>query len=137
MIVLPLLLFGQIMMHVPVTKVDLPPDPSRPHSIVVATTVKQTDPRPIDCGSPPCTSWFKAEFDKAETIAGPVLPATFVADQDGLALQQPYELVWIVEHRADGTLLINDAVGFYPKSGEACFGPEITPCFPPLSPFHA
>jgi len=131
MMSLALLFFAQIQVLGPVTEQDRAPDSSRAHSIVVATTVRQTDPRPIHCAEQPCTSWFKAEFENARTIAGSPLPAKFVAELEmGSPFDKPYEMVWIVEHRGDGALRINDTVGFYTDTGEACFGPEIAALFP-------
>jgi hypothetical protein len=131
MIGVALAVLAQSSVSVPIAAQNPPADPSRPHSIVVATTVRQTDPRPIPCSDPPCTSWFKAEFEHAVTIAGPLLPGRFVADHEmGSPFDKPYELVWIVEHRADGTQRINDAAGFDPRTREACFGPEIASLFP-------
>ena len=131
MIATGLLAAAQAVLHVPVTESGTKADPAAGHSIVVATTVRQSDPRPIQCSKQPCTSWFKAEFEKAVTIAGPSLPAKFVAEFEmGSPFNQPYEMVWIIEHGGDGTLRVNDTVGFYYATNEACFGPEIAALFP-------
>ena len=62
------------------------PPASRPHydpamlSIVVADTVKQTDPRPL-CARPDCTAMFLGTFMKARTLAGLTVGEKFAAGQ--------------------------------------------------------
>lgn len=90
-------------------------------SLVIATTERQDDPRPISCRG--CgDSHFRARFDGGKSIAGEPLPPSFDAR---LRLHTPLitktTLALILRREADGSLLVLRRAGFNGRNGFACF----------------
>lgn len=90
-------------------------------SLVVATTVSETDPQPL-CDRPNCTSLFLGRYREAVTLAGPITPMDFVARVEmGSPWIRPYRLALIVEQRPGKEPLVRAMTGFSQRSGKACF----------------
>lgn len=120
--VLGLLLF-QAVLNVPAYS---PPDalpPANPArlSLVVATTVSETDPLPL-CDRPNCTSLFLGRYQDARVLAGSMTDTAFSARvQMGSPWNRPYRLALIVEDRPGREALVRALTGFSRTTGEACF----------------
>ncbi len=98
------------------------PDPAA-LSLVVARSGKQDDPQRL-CAEPGCTALYRGTFDNAATIAGKPLPKNFTARIEmGSPFISRYTLALIVEHRADGTMLVRAQQGFHGQTHLACFEP--------------
>lgn len=100
----------------------LPPaaDPGR-LSLVVATTVSETDPLPL-CDRPDCTSLFLGRYRDGRTLAGPVVEPEFNARVEmGSPWNTPYRLALIVEDRPGQARLVRAMAGFNQRTGQACF----------------
>lgn len=90
-------------------------------SLVVATTVSETDPQPL-CDRPNCTSLFLGQYRDAHTLAGPALDPVFTARVEmGSPWNQPYKLALIVEDRPGQERLVRALAGFNGRTGQACF----------------
>lgn len=90
-------------------------------SVVVATTVSETDPQPL-CDRPNCTSLFLGRYRDARTLAGPALDPEFSARVEmGSPWNQPYKLVLIIEERPGQERLVRAMTGFNGRTGQACF----------------
>jgi len=90
-------------------------------SLVVATTVSETDPQPL-CDRPNCTSLFLGRYDQAITVAGPAMGAEFAARVEmGSPWIRPYRLALIVEQRPGAEPLVRAMTGFSARTGQACF----------------
>lgn len=90
-------------------------------SLVIATAVSETDPRPL-CDDPTCTSLFLGRYGAAETLAGPVTPTEFTARVEmGSPWNQRYRLALIVEQRPGQEPLVRAMTGFNSRTGQACF----------------
>lgn len=95
-------------------------DPGR-LSLVVATTVSETDPHPL-CDRPDCTSLFLGQFSDARTLAGPALEPAFSARVEmGSPWNMRYRLALIVEERPGHERLVRAKAGFNQRTGQACF----------------
>ena len=109
-------------MSVPATASPALPPVTSGYSIVVARAVSQSDPKPIDCGSDFCTSWFLGKFDKVENVAGEPLPAAFDARIEmGSPFISQYVLALLVETLPDGTRRVRASPGFHYRTKLACF----------------
>lgn len=97
-------------------------------SLVVATTVSETDPQPL-CDRPNCTSLFLGRYRDTRTLAGPAVDPEFSARVEmGSPWNQPYRLAIIVEERPGQDPLVRAMAGFNGRTGQACFdGREIEP----------
>jgi hypothetical protein len=106
----------------------LPPPVPENLSLVVATTVSETDPQPL-CDRPNCTSLFLGRYTAARTLAGPAVQADFAARVEmGSPWIRPYRLALVVEHRPGSEPLVRAMTGFSTRTGQACFGmDELTP----------
>lgn len=104
-----------------------PPVPER-LSLVVATTVSETDPQPL-CDRPNCTSLFLGRYTGTRTLAGPAVDADFAARVEmGSPWIRPYRLALVVEQRPGAEPLVRAMTGFSQSTGQACFGAdELTP----------
>lgn len=90
-------------------------------SVVVATTVSETDPQPL-CDRPDCTSLFLGRYRDARTLAGPAMDPGFSARVEmGSPWNQPYKLVLIIEERPGQERLVRAMTGFDGRTGQACF----------------
>lgn len=90
-------------------------------SLVIATTVSETDPQPL-CDRPNCTSLFLGRYDQAVTLAGPAVASAFAARVEmGSPWVRPYRLALVVEHRPGGEPLVRAMTGFSTRTGRACF----------------
>lgn len=90
-------------------------------SLVVATTVSETDPHPL-CERPDCTSLFLGQYRDARTLAGPAVDPEFSARVEmGSPWNQPYRLALIVEERPGQARLVRAMTGFNERTGQACF----------------
>jgi len=90
-------------------------------SVVVATTVSETDPQPL-CDRPNCTSLFLGRYRDARTLAGPAVDPEFSARVEmGSPWNQPYKLVLIIEERPGQERLVRAMTGFNGRTGQACF----------------
>lgn len=99
------------------------PPPANPArlSLVVATTVSETDPRPL-CDRPNCTSLFLGRYSDGRTLAGPALDPAFSARVEmGSPWNQPYRLALIIEERPGDERLVRTMAGFNNRTGQACF----------------
>jgi hypothetical protein len=120
--VLGLLLF-QAVLNVPAYSPPgaLPPVDSARLSLVVATTVSETDPQPL-CDRPNCTSLFLGRYQDARVLAGTMTGSAFSARvQMGSPWNRPYRLALIVEERPGGEALVRALTGFSLRTGQACF----------------
>lgn len=97
-------------------------------SLVVATTVSETDPHPL-CDRPNCTSLFLGQYRDARTLAGPAVDPEFSARVEmGSPWNRPYRLAMIVEDRPGQERLVRVLAGFNQRTGQACFdGGETRP----------
>jgi hypothetical protein len=103
----------------------LPPPVPEQLSLVVATTVSETDPQPL-CDRPNCTSLFLGRYAETRTLAGPAVDAAFAARVEmGSPWVRPYRLALIVEHRPGQEPLVRAMTGFSRSTGQACFGVEM------------
>jgi hypothetical protein len=100
----------------------LPPAPEAGRlSLVVATTVSETDPHPL-CEQPNCTSLFLGQYRDARTLAGPAVDPEFSARVEmGSPWNMPYTLALIVEDRPGQERLVRAMTGFNGRTGQACF----------------
>ena len=118
------LLLSQAVLNVPAYSPPgaLPPVPDTGRlSLVVATTVSETDPLPL-CDRPNCTSLFLGRYRDARTMAGPAVGPEFNARVEmGSPWNQPYKLVLIVEERPGQERLVRAMAGFNRSTGRACF----------------
>lgn len=90
-------------------------------SLVVATTVSETDPRPL-CDRPNCTSLFLGQYSDGRTLAGPALDPAFSARVEmGSPWNRPYRLALIVEDRPGDERLVRVMAAFNSRTGQACF----------------
>ncbi len=90
-------------------------------SVVVATTVSETDPQPL-CDRPNCTSLFLGQYRDARTLAGPAVDPEFSARVEmGSPWNMPYTLALIVEDRPGQERLVRAMTGFNGRTGQACF----------------
>jgi hypothetical protein len=90
-------------------------------SLVVATTVSETDPHPL-CDQPNCTSLFLGQYRDARTLAGPAVDPEFSARVEmGSPWNMPYTLALIVEDRPGQERLVRAMTGFNGRTGQACF----------------
>lgn len=90
-------------------------------SLVIATTVSETDPQPL-CDRPNCTSLFLGRYREAVTVAGPITPVDFAARVEmGSPWIRPYRLALIVEQRPGKEPLVRAMTGFSARDGKACF----------------
>lgn len=90
-------------------------------SLVVATTVSETDPQPL-CDQPNCTSLFLGRYRDARTLAGPAVEPDFSARVEmGSPWNMSYRLALIVEERPGQERLVRAMAGFNSRTGEACF----------------
>lgn len=129
---IPLLAAAQAVMSVPVTPAPALPPVTSGYSIVVARAVSQSDPIPIACGAPDCTSWFLGRFDRAEMIAGNALPSEFLARLEmGSPFNSQYRLAMIVETLPDGGHRVRAAHGFHYATKLACFDVDETAALTP------
>ena len=127
-----LLAAAQAVMSVPVTPAPALPRVTGGYSIVVARAESQSDPIPIACGAPDCTSWFLGRFDRAETIAGNALPSEFLARLEmGSPFNTQYRLAMIVETLPDGKHRVRAAQGFHYATKLACFDVDETAALTP------
>ena len=95
-------------------------DPGR-LSLVIATTVSETDPQPL-CDLPNCTSLFLGQYRDARTVAGPEVEPGFSARVElGSPWNMPYRLALIVEDRPGQERLVRAMAGFNQRTGQACF----------------
>ena len=120
------LLLTQAVLNVPAYSPPdgLPPvaDPGR-LSLVVATTVSESDPQPL-CDRPNCTSLFLGRFEDARTLAGPAIAPEFSARVEmGSPWNRPYRLMLVVEERPGSEPLVRALTGFSRQTGQACFEP--------------
>ena len=118
------LLLTQAILNVPAYSPPegLPPvaDPGR-LSLVVATTVSETDPQPL-CDRPNCTSLFLGRYKDARTLAGPAVEPEFSARVEmGSPWNQPYRLMLVVEDRPGREPLVRALTAFRRQTGQACF----------------
>ncbi len=118
------LLLAQVVLNVPAFSPPgaLPPmaDASR-LSLVIATTVSETDPQPL-CDRPNCTSLFLGRYSDGRTLAGPAVGPAFSARVEmGSPWNMPYRLVLIVEDRPGEDRLVRAMAGFNSRTGQACF----------------
>lgn len=118
------LLLTQAVLNVPAYPPPgaLPPaaDPGR-LSVVVATTVSETDPHPL-CDRPNCTSLFLGRYRDARTLAGPTVDPEFSARVEmGSPWNRPYRLALIVEDRPGQERLVRAMAGFNRNTAQACF----------------
>lgn len=106
----------------------IPPAVPERLSLVVATTVSETDPQPL-CDRPNCTSLFLGRYGQAVTLAGPAVEAEFTARVEmGSPWIRPYRLALVVEQRPGAEPLVRAMTGFSLRTGQACFGAdELTP----------
>jgi len=106
----------------------IPPAVPERLSLVVATTVSETDPQPL-CDRPNCTSLFLGRYTGAKTLAGPVVEGDFAARVEmGSPWIRPYRLALVVEQRPGAEPLVRAMTGFSSRTGQACFGAdELTP----------
>jgi hypothetical protein len=103
------------------------PPANRPHydpavlSIVVADTVRQTDPRPL-CARPGCTAMFLGTFRDARTLAG-VSPGTAFAAriEMGSPFEQSYRLAMVIARQPNGDIEVLSTHGFHYQTHLACF----------------
>jgi hypothetical protein len=107
------------LMLLPATEAANPPV----YFLVAATAVKQTDPRPVDCGPENICldAVFTAEFDRARSLYGPTIPRHFKAEviqHSPFRHQRPVLL--IVNYKTDGQLNIYAQSGA-DRRGRACF----------------
>lgn len=118
-----ILLITQAVLNVPAYSPPgaLPPaDPGR-LSLVVATTVSETDPHPL-CDRPNCTSLFLGQYRDARTLAGPPVDPEFGARVEmGSPWNTTYRLALIVEDRPGQERLVRALAAFNRSSGQACF----------------
>lgn len=92
-------------------------------SLVIATTVSETDPQPL-CDRPNCTSLFLGRYGEAVTVAGPRLAEAFAARVEmGSPWIRPYRLALVVEKRPGKEPLVRAMTGFNLRTGKACFEP--------------
>lgn len=97
-----------------------PADPAR-LSLVVATTVSETDPQPL-CDRPNCTALFLGRYQQGVTLAGAAFAAEFTARVEmGSPWIRPYRLAMIVEDRPGQEPLVRAMAGFSSRTGLACF----------------
>jgi hypothetical protein len=90
-------------------------------SLVVATTVSETDPQPL-CDRPNCTSLFLSRYRDARTLAGPAVEPDFTARVEmGSPWNMSYRLALIVEERPGQERLVRAMAGFNQSTGQACF----------------
>jgi len=90
-------------------------------SLVVATTVSETDPQPL-CDRPNCTSLFLSRYRDARTLAGPSVEPDFTARVEmGSPWNMSYRLALIVEERPGQERLVRAMAGFNQSTGRACF----------------
>lgn len=90
-------------------------------SLVIATTVSETDPLPL-CDRPNCTSLFLGRYRDARTVAGPAVEPEFSARVEmGSPWNRSYRLALIVEDRPGQERLVRAVAGFRADSGQACF----------------
>ena len=90
-------------------------------SLVVATTVSETDPHPL-CAHPNCPSLFLGQYRDARTLAGPAVAPGFSARVEmGSPWNMPYTLALIVEDRPGQERLVRAMTGFNGRTGQACF----------------
>lgn len=95
-------------------------------SLVVATTVSETDPHPL-CDRPDCTSLFLGQYRDARTLAGPGVDAEFSARVEmGSPWNTPSRLALIVEDRPGQERLVRAMAGFHQRTGQACFDSQDT-----------
>jgi hypothetical protein len=106
----------------------LPPAVPERLSLVVATTVSETDPQPL-CDRPNCTSLFLGRYAQARTLSGPAVETEFAARVEmGSPWIRPYRLALVVEQRPGAEPLVRAMTGFSSRTGQACFGAdELTP----------
>jgi len=98
-----------------------PPADTGRLSVVVATTVSETDPQAL-CDRPNCTSLFLGRYRDARTLAGPPVDPEFSARVEmGSPWNMSYRLVLIVEERPDQERLVRAMAGFNQRTGQACF----------------
>lgn len=128
-----LAVLAQAVMQVPVADGPALPPVTTRYSIVVARAVRQSDPKPIDCGAASCTSWYLGNFDQSHHVAGEPLPASFDARIEmGSPFNQQYVLAMLVETLADGTRRIRAKRGFHYQTRLACFdAPDTAQLDPP------
>jgi hypothetical protein len=132
-----LLAAAQAVMSVPATPAPALPSVTSGYSIVVARSVTQGSPIPIQCGAPNCTSWFLGKFDRSRTLAGLSLPAKFEARLEmGSPFDQQYRMLLLIAREADGTLRIRSDSGFNTRTKEACLDTRATDALtpPPAGP---
>lgn len=107
-----------------------PPNPFPPAvpenlSLVIATSVSETDPRPL-CDRPNCTSLFLGRYDRAVAVAGPAVEPAFAARVEmGSPWVRPYRLALIVEQRPGQEALVRAMTGFSGRTGQACFDADV------------
>lgn len=90
-------------------------------SVVIATTISETDPQPL-CDRPDCTSLFLGRYRDARTLAGPPVDEEFSARVEmGSPWNRSYRLVLIVEERPGQERLVRAMAGFNQRTGQACF----------------
>mgnify|MGYP001806244337 CR=1 FL=1 len=118
------LLLTQAVLNVPAYSppgVLPPPADAARLSLVVATTVSETDPQPL-CDRPNCTSLFLGQYRDARTLAGPAVDPEFSARVEmGSPWNMPYTLALIVENRPGQERLVRAMTGFNGRTGQACF----------------
>jgi hypothetical protein len=118
------LLLTQAVMNVPAYSPPgaLPPPADAGRlSLVLATTVSETDPQAL-CDRPNCTSLFLGRYRDARTLAGPGIEAEFSARVEmGSPWNRPYTLALIVEDRPGQERLVRAMAGFNQRTGQACF----------------
>lgn len=95
-------------------------------SLVVATTVSETDPHPL-CDRPNCTSLFLGRYRDARTLMGPAVDPEFGARVEmGSPWNTSYRLALIVEDRPGQERLVRAVAGFNQRTGQACFDDQET-----------
>ena len=95
-------------------------------SVVVATTVSETDPQQL-CDRPDCTSLFLGRYRAARTLSGPAVESEFRARVEmGSPWNTPYRLALIVEERPGQERLVRAMAGFNERTGQACFDRQET-----------
>jgi hypothetical protein len=122
------LLYIQAVLNVPAFSPPgaLPPADAARLSLVIATTVSETDPQPL-CDRPNCTSLFLGQYRDARTLAGPAVGPEFRARVEmGSPWNMSYTLALIVEDRPGQEPLVRAMAGFNQRTGQACFESDET-----------
>lgn len=99
----------------------MPPAVPEHLSLVVATTVSETDPQAL-CDRPNCTSLFLGRYTAARTVVGSAVETDFAARVEmGSPWIRPYRLALVVEQRPGAEPLVRAMTGFSDRTRLACF----------------